>query len=117
MVRRAFLSLIPGSYEGGRPVRRKARETRCVAPPAPWREPSCRRRRVRLPVTPEAHLPHSAAPAYAGTIRGRPGLAPLLPAPTRSLRAASEFLTSPPPRGDPRVRSGTLRLYSHSKEE
>src|SRR5262245_64864835 len=37
---------------------------------------------------------------------------PLLRAMTRSLRSASVILTSPPPRGDPRARSGSLQLHS-----
>ena len=44
-----------------------------------------------------------------------PSRSPLLPALTRSLRAASVFLTSPPQQ-DKRARSGTLRLYYTSKQ-
>ena len=44
-----------------------------------------------------------------------PARSPLLPARTRSLRAASVFLTSPPQQ-DKRARSGTLRLYYTSKQ-
>ena len=44
-----------------------------------------------------------------------PARSPLLPALTRSLRAASVFLTSPPQQ-DKRARSGTLRLYYTSKQ-
>ncbi len=51
-----------------------------------------------------ARFPHSARTAF-------PARSPPLPAAGRSLRAASVFLTSPPPQGDPRARSGTLRLY------
>ena len=44
-----------------------------------------------------------------------PARSHLLPALTRSLRAASVFLTSPPQQ-DKRARSGTLRLYYTSKQ-
>ena len=44
-----------------------------------------------------------------------PARSPLLPALTRSLRAASAFLTSPPQRAET-VRSGTLQLYYTSKQ-
>ena len=44
-----------------------------------------------------------------------PARSPLLPALTRSLRAAPVFLTSLPQQ-DKRARSGTLRLYYTSKQ-
>jgi hypothetical protein len=62
---------------------------------------------------------HSARAAQRPRVRALraafPSRSPLLPALTRSLRAASAFLTSPPHRAK-RARSGTLRLYSASKQ-
>jgi hypothetical protein len=65
-------------------------------------------------------VPRSACTAQRPRVRALcaafPSRFPLVPALTRSLRAASVFLTSPPPHGDPRARSGTLQLCSTSKQ-
>ena len=59
--------------------------------------------------------PYSAAPARAALRAAFPARSPLLPALTRSLRAASAFPTSLPQQ-DKRARSGTLRLYYTSEQ-
>lgn len=69
----------------------------------------------QTPRSAPAQWPHSAAPARAGAVRRVSGPVPLLPALTRSLRAASAFLTSPPQQ-DKWARSGTLRLCSASEQ-
>ena len=65
------------------------------------------------------HLPYSGRTAQCPQMRALraafPARSPLLPALTRSLRAASAFLTSPPQQ-DKRARSGTLRLYYTNKQ-
>lgn len=69
-------------------------------------------RRTRNSRAATAHPPHSTAPPWAGAARRDSGPAPLLPGRTRSLRSASVIPASPPPRGAPRVRPGSLQLHS-----
>jgi len=63
--------------------------------------------------------PHTGRTAQRPPVRALcaaiPARSPLLPALTRSLRAASVFLTSPPHKAE-RARSGTLQLYYTSKQ-
>jgi hypothetical protein len=63
-----------------------------------------------------AHPLHNIPPAPAGAVRSCRGTASPLPGRTRSLRSASVIPTSPPPRGAPRVRSGSLQLHSAQTE-
>jgi hypothetical protein len=75
------------------------------APPGPPHSPATNRR-----VAAQAQCPHVRALCAA-----IPARSPLLPALTRSLRAASAFLTSLPHKAET-VRSGTLQLYYTSKQ-
>src|SRR6266567_7991547 len=57
-----------------------------------------------------------ATKTSAGAVRRVPGPVPLLPALTRSLRAASAFRPHPLKRAET-VRSGTLQLYYVNRQE
>ncbi len=72
-----------------------------------------------LPCTYPRQCPHTGRTAQRPQVRALraafPARSPLLPARTRSLRAASAFLTTPPHKAE-RAWSGTLRLYYTSKQ-
>ena len=80
---------------------------------------SVRGRAAPGPAQTPVHAPHTGRTAQRPRVRAQcaaiPARSPLLPALTRSLRAASVFLTSPPQRAET-VRSGTLQLYYTSKQ-
>jgi hypothetical protein len=91
---------------------RKARGARCV-PPVMDR-PSLQTGGADDRAAPEAHPPYSAAPAHAGTTRGRPGPAPP-PASTDAVAARRLRVPdlTPTPRGpEGEVRNTTALLHS-----
>jgi hypothetical protein len=95
----------PATPAGNRSGPDPARNAGGRALPGPPHSPATARR-----VAAQAQCPHVRALCAA-----IPARSPLLPALTRSLRAASAFLTSLPHKAET-VRSGTLHLYYTSKQ-